>query len=81
MAAVEHSIIGRVNPIFSEHVIMILLCQVQRTRLMQGKSPLEGLPIVQEPETGVRPATTVRFLACTRPHTISFIPSSSLGHS
>lgn len=52
---------------------LILFCQVQRTRLMQGKAPLEGLPHVQEPDTGVRPATTVRLVA--RIHLSSFVPS------
>ncbi|CAM9262515.1 unnamed protein product [Ectocarpus sp. 12 AP-2014] len=34
--------------------------QIQRTRLMEGKEPLDGLPDVREPETGVRPATVVQ---------------------
>ncbi|CAM9719832.1 unnamed protein product [Ectocarpus fasciculatus] len=34
--------------------------QVQRTRLIEGKAPLDGLPNVREPETGVRPAAVVQ---------------------
>ncbi|CAM9197834.1 unnamed protein product, partial [Ectocarpus sp. 13 AM-2016] len=34
--------------------------QIQRTRLMEGKEPLDGLPDVREPETGVRPAAVVQ---------------------
>ncbi|CBJ31907.1 hypothetical protein Esi_0291_0012 [Ectocarpus siliculosus] len=34
--------------------------QIQRTRLMEGKEPLDGLPDVREPETGVRPVTVVQ---------------------
>lgn len=33
---------------------------MQRSRFLEGKSPLDGLPGVEEPETGVRPHTAVR---------------------
>ena len=36
---------------------LLVLPQTQRTRLIEGKLPLENLPDVEEPESGVRPAS------------------------
>ncbi|CAM9734397.1 unnamed protein product, partial [Hapterophycus canaliculatus] len=39
---------------------MHLTRQIQRARMIEGKRPLENLPHVEEPMTGIRPVTTVR---------------------
>ena len=52
-----------------------VLKQVQRTRLMEGRAPLENLPDVEEPASGVRAASAVRSLIrlCSLP--TSLLPS------
>lgn len=60
-------------------ILMPFVLQVQRARLIDGKRPLENLPDVKEPMTGVRPATTVRLLVPVFAY--FFRGSGTSGHS